>query len=711
MEYSVAFVGNPNVGKTSLYNRITKSFEHVGNWHGVTVSKVSKTVKIEGKTVTFADLPGLYSFTIYSPEEGISRDSVYFGNNDLNICVCDANNLARNMYLALQLIEIGAPAVLAVNMSDELKKTGKTIDIPLLSQRLGIPVVEVSAKRKSGADALVEQVNKFLNGKYEKKQADCEYLSALPVHLLANTIAANSKNSGLPSLFAAVKVLENDSFIIDKLKLNEKQKKLFSGVEDSQALIAKLRFEYIDKVLDGVITYTKNPDKPRAQSGEGIIDKIVLNKYFAFPIFLLIMGVIFFITFGLVGNWLSYLMELGIDKLIYSPLHNFLIKVECPVWITELLCEGIIMGVGGILTFLPQIVLLFFFLALLEDSGYLSRVAFMTDGMFRKIGLSGRSSFTMLMGFGCSATAVLTSRGLEDENMRKKTILLTPFYSCSARLPVYSVIAAAYFTGGQAMIIFGMYILGIIVSLLLAFILEKCVKSLKSGKQSFIMEMPPYRLPTFERVWQLILNNVKVFIIRVGTVIFALNVIVWVLSNFSFIHGFVPGTSYKSIFEVIGGFLAPVFRPLGFGNWKAVTSLLSGIVAKEIVISSIESLGGVSSIFSGDYASAAALAFMTFTLLYVPCVATLVAIKKETGWKWMLLSLILQLSVAYVFALAVYWAARLFAYNFGLALGLIIIIPVALIVVYAIYRMIKNRRSCPYGCSSCDSCDKNAKKK
>ena len=413
------------------------------------------------------------------------------------------------------------------------------------------------------------------------------------------------------------------------------------------------------------------------------------------------MAAVFVFTFGFAGKYLSELFELFIEKCIYNPVVRGLSSVNCPNWVSGILCDGIILGVGGILVFLPQIVLLFFFLALLEDSGYISRVAFMTDGFFRKIGLSGRSVFTMLMGFGCSATAVLTARGLEDEKMRKKTVLLTPFMSCSARLPVYAVIASAFFAKGQPFIIFGMYILGAAVAILLAVLFEKCIKGLKSGKLSFIMEMPPYRFPTLERIWQIIWNNVKVFLVRVGTVVFALNVIVYVLSNFSFTHGYVVGTEYKSIFEYVGTFFAPLFSPLGFGNWRAVTSLLSGLVAKEVVISSIESLGGISQIFAGQYASLSALSFMVFTLLYVPCVATLAAIRKEAGGKWMLFSLVLQLSTAYIVSLLFYWVGRLILLNKGLGIGLAVLVPIAIFCVFALISAIKKKSLCGGGCAYC----------
>ena len=717
-EYKIELAGNPNVGKTSLYNRLTSSFEHVGNWHGVTVERVEKKISFEGDEIVLADLPGLYSLTVYSPEEGISRDSVLHDKTDLIINVCEVNNLSRNLYLTLQLLELKKPVLLAVNMVDELKKRGKKLDADLLGSRLQIPVVAVSAKYKADAKMLMEQSSAYIkSGK--KSGIDLKYLNKLPIGEFKSIIADNAEKAGLDPEYAAVKIMENDEFVAGQLNLSDRQRHALAEYGDLQSAVAEARFGFIDEILSGVITddvsENAKKNKPKREKVEkprvgNAIDKIVLNKYAAIPIFLLIMAAVFIVTFGLLGKFLSDLLGLFIEKCIYAPVSGSLAKVGCPLWITGILCDGIILGVGGILAFLPQIVLLFFFLALLEDSGYISRVAFMTDGFFRKIGLSGRSVFTMLMGFGCSATAVLTARGLEDEKMRKKTVLLTPFMSCSARLPVYSVIASAFFAKGQPFIIFGMYILGAAVAILLAVIFEKCFRNLKSGKLSFIMEMPPYRFPTFERIWQIIWNNVKIFLVRVGTVVFALNVIVYVLSNFSFTHGYVVGTDYKSIFEYIGEFFAPLFRPLGFGNWRAVTSLLSGLVAKEVVISSIESLGGVSEIFAGQYASLSALSFMVFTLLYVPCIATLAAIRKEAGGKWMLFSLCLQLSTAYVVSLLFYWTGRLIMLNKGLGIGLSVLIPILVFCVCVLVSAVKKKSLCGYKCAGCTHNCKKATK-
>ena len=700
MALKVALTGNPNVGKTSLYNRVTRSFEHVGNWHGVTVGSIEKTVTYEGREVTVTDLPGMYSLSVYSFEESIARDRVISGYDDVVVNICEVNNLVRNMYLTLQLVELGAPIVVVVNMMDELKKQGKILDSSRIERELGVRVIPMSAKFKTDSEKFMSEVCKFASS--EKSKPALPYLSKLPLSKIESIISENLSRSGLKKDWACLKVLEKDEFVIEKLALSRNQKEELSKVGDYSGRIAQLRYEYIDYLTDGAITFGLDAsEKSRNENGLCSIDRLVLNKYVALPLFLFFMAAIFVVTFGFVGKWLSDLFELFISVCIGNPFTSWLSRVGAPKWVIAFIGDGIINGVGGILVFLPQVVLLFFFLALLEDSGYISRVAFMTDGLFRKIGLSGRSVFTMLMGFGCSATALLTARGLEDDNTRKKTVLLTPFMSCSARLPVYSAIAGAFFLVGRPLIVFAMYVLGAVVAIAVAAIMERG-KKFKSGKLSFIMEMPPYRMPTFERVFQIIASNAKVYIIRVGTVIFAFNVIIWLLSYFSFTQGFVADGS-GSLLHTVAGVLAPCFAPLGFGNWRAVTSLLSGLVAKEIVISSIASLGGAEAIFAGEYARAAALSFMTFTLLYTPCIATLGAMKKEIGLKYMVFGLFLQLGVAYIISLVVYWIGVLIIISKPsawivalIAVGFILIVAL----IFGVRRVIKS------GCGICGECNR-----
>ena len=761
MDFTMALTGNPNVGKTSLFNRITHSAEHVGNWHGVTVKDITKSILYDHNRISITDLPGLYSLTVYSKEEEVSRDRILYSNYDAVICICEVNNLSRNLYLALQVLELDKPLIIVINMMDELKKQGRVLNYRKIEQVLKVPIVPMSARYHSDVHLLMDVVGDYVRQK-QKNSVNLRYLEQLPICEYIDIMGAAAEAAGFPPKWAAIKLMEKDAFVTEKLALSTAQADVLKRFGDLQPEVARVRYEFIDEITHGAISknivvehlemhehnehqvpieHCISPsgemnrmegdlnESARAESiqkhkrlhdkrvsdgkkyvhGFSKIDRIVLNKYFALPIFFLVMAAIFYITFGLCGYWLSYLLELGIENGIYQPISTWLTAIRCPDWVTALLCDGVIKGIGGILVFLPQVVLLFFFLALLEDSGYLSRVAFMTDGLFRKIGLSGRSAFTMLMGFGCSATAVLTARGLEDEMTRKKTILLTPFMSCSARLPIYAVIAGAFFSGGAPLVIFSMYALGIVVSIVLAFILEK-IKKFKSGKLSFIMEMPPYRLPTFERMFQIIWNNVKVFLVRIGTTIFALNVMVWLLANFSVTHGFVVGTDYPGILQSIAGFAAPIFAPLGFGNWRAVAALLGGIAAKEVVISSIESFGGTEMVFVGEYAELAALSFLIFTLLYIPCIATMVSVRKEAGIKWMFASLGLTVGVAYIGALVFYWIARLFVFAPGIVVGVLISVLILSAAAILIYRMVKKKNACPYGCENCSASSASCKK-
>ena len=695
-EKTILLVGNPNVGKTSVYNRLTRSGEHVGNWHGVTVEEKFKIIKHQEKALKIFDLPGLYSLTVYSPDEAVSRNRILGEKEYVAVNVCDANNLARNLFLTLQLMEAGANVIIAVNMIDELNAKDMYLDEKLLEKRLGVPVVSISAKKGKSSFSVLDECLRCVS---EKRKYDLPYLKKLPVESIERIIEKNALNVGIEPRYAAIKILENDSYISEKLALTKAQQDRIHSLGDLQASLAKARYEYIDEMLTGTITLRKTgKSRHFLKNITAFTDKIVLNRFFALPVFFAIVLAVFFITFGLIGPRVSALIDRFISVYIRYPINTWLKSLSAPGWIIGLICDGIISGMGGIMVFLPQILLLFFFLAVMEDSGYISRVAFMTDGMFEKIGLSGKSAFTLLMGFGCSATAVLTSRGLEDEKMRKKTAILTPFMSCSARLPVYSTIASAYFARGNFLVVFGLYVLGVIVALGLAVIMEHCTKRLKSGKPSFIMEMPPYRFPTAERIVQILWVNLKTFLFKVGTTIFALSVIMWILSNFSLSGGY--GSDSDSIMMTTGKILAFAFKPLGFGSWKAVTALFGGVVAKEAVISTIESLGGVSALFSGEYAAADALSFMVFTLLYVPCIATVAALIREVGVKWATFGVILQLVTAYIVTLIVRCVMILFLTNAGLAVGLCVVMLASIASLIMILSE-RNKNGCRAICAFC----------
>lgn len=711
MNCELLLAGNPNVGKTSVFNRLTHSAEHVGNWHGVTVSEKTKTVNYKDKALRITDLPGLYSLTAYSPEEALSVDRI-MENDSLIVNVCEVNNLSRNLYLTLQLLEAGKRVLLAVNMVDELTAKGLAIDCVKLSARLGVPVVATSAKYGKSAFEILSAADKcLLSG--TRPACRLNYLEKLPLKNIEKTIGNAAVAAGISAKWAAIKIAEKDEAVIKRLNLSAADIRAIDRAGDIHADLVKARYDFIDALLDGIIRPACNDSaagKKKRGGGKkhgffsAAADRIALNRYLALPVFLLVMLAIFIVTFGLIGKKLSDLLSAGFDMFIYVPATAALSSAGAPEWITGLIGDGIIKGLSGILVFLPQILLLFFFLALLEDSGYIARVAFMTDGMFGKIGLSGKSAFTLLMGFGCSATAVLTSRGLEDEKMRKKTAIITPFMSCSARMPVYMTICSAFFAGGNWLIIFFLYLSGAVVALFLAAVFQKCIPSMKSGKPTFIMEMPPYRFPTAERVVQILWNNAKVFIIKVGTTIFALNVIVWMLSNFSFTDGY-GGTS-DSIMKTFSKFIAVIFQPLGFGSWEAVTALLSGLVAKEAVVSSIESMGGAAALFAGATANIDALAFMVYTLLYVPCIATVAALFREVGVKWTILGISLQLSIAYAAAFIVRWIGLLIINKPAAAAAFAII---ALLTGVSAVLIIKSGNKC---CNSavCGDCGKLCKK-
>ncbi|GHV00850.1 ferrous iron transporter B [Clostridia bacterium] len=662
-------VGNPNVGKTTLYNRLTKSFEHIGNWHGVTVKAARAKFRYNGEELTLTDLPGLYSLNAAAPEEEVSRDAILKRDGAI-VCVCEVNNLARNLYLFLQLKERGIPAVLAINMTDELRLQKRTIDYGYLARELETTVVPISAKYGRNlnelADACISQRTRNNVQVKGSGQSEDKIVGAV-CHSSVSEESPSTKGKNRNCALCIVNCALNKDKTAERFRRYD--------ISDKNN-IEKNRYDYIDRVIARAV---------RSESvlphGYSRLDKILLNKYLALPLFLGILAVVFYWTFGLIGKYMTAGMKLLID-LLGGGLDGLLNRWNAPAWLAALVSDGIVGGAGTVFTFLPQITLLFLFLAFLEDTGYLARVAFMTDGLFRKAGLSGRSAFTLLMGFGCTTTAVLTARGLESEAQRKKTVLLTPFMSCSARLPVYSVVAAAFFVD-QWLLIFGLYALGAAVALALSLLLEK-VPALKSPEPAFIMEMPPYRLPTAGRVGRIIWKNVRLFLSRVATVVFGLSVIVWILSNFSFAFRFVPeNLNAKSMTEWVGMWLAWLFKPLGFGSWQAATALLSGFVAKETVVSTLESLsgsGGLAAVFGGNKLSA--LSFCAFVLLYAPCVSAAGAIKQELGRKWMWFSVGLSTGVAYSVSFVVYWIGKLVAVGawFSLIAVACVIIGVALFV-------------------------------
>ncbi len=678
----ILLIGNPNTGKTTLFNNLTKSNEHIGNWHGVTVEEKRKKFNAGGEDFELVDLPGIYSLTALSFEEQVAVDYILNGSDKLMINICDLNNLQRNLYLTLGLLELGANILLAINTMGS-KKPFNEVDVYKLKEELGVEVFLFNASSKKDIAELKLLIKKMsdkpkkgIMPSYINKLENCQEFK-----LIKNSLNVKEKDR---LNFYTIKILENDQKIIEKCGFNNKKRKLNA---DFIQKIAKIRYEYISCISEKAIKKIQ-----KRAYGESKIDKIILNRFLSIPIFLGIMALIFYLTFFSVGAFFSSILSDFIQNVIGANLVNFIAGVCDIPWVIGLFENGIVAGLGSILSFLPQVVLLFFFLSSLEDSGYLARLAFSFEDIFKKLGLSGKSVYTLLMGFGCSATAALTARNMEDKNSKIKTAMLTPYMSCSAKLPIYAVLGGAFFGASNIFIVFSLYLLGVVVAIILSMILEKT--ALKSKNQSFILEFPPYRIPSFKRVLNIIGDNLKQFIIRIGSVIFAMNIIVWLLGSFSFSFTYVPDTGGVSMLESIGKFLAPIFIPLGFGNWGATSALIAGLVAKEVIVSSIAIFNGIdvnagsmteqvqSSILSPNsavyFTPASALSYMVFCLIYMPCIATMSVLNKEIGTKWTVISIIIELVIAYLLSLVVYNLYNFinifgFGYFAILLIGLIII--------------------------------------
>ncbi len=666
----IALCGNPNVGKTTIFNRLTRSDAPVGNWHGVTIDAREK--KISGTSDVLIDLPGAYSLTARSKEETVTRDGILFGGYDAVVYVAEVNNLRRNLYLLTQIMETGARVVLVVNMMDEAR--GK-VDLDEISRRLGIPVIGASNRAENPKAAVLAAVVKA-------RPSAVTYATDKIVSGTAMTVKSAAARVGISTTFAALKVLEGDGYIAEKLGLDTADAKLYKCGSACNACAAcelgalrdepaRLRYAYIDRVLDGTV------EKVDAFKRTRKIDKIVLGRA-ALPIFLLVMALVFVITFE-VARPLSELLSRGIE-LLKTPVSN----ANLPDWAKSLLCDGVIGGAGAVLAFLPQVVLLFLMTALLQDSGYMSRVAYVTDGFFKRFGLSGRAAFSMLLGLGCSATAVLSTRGIADKGARRRAVFAVPFVPCSARLAVFTAISA--YLGLNGLAVAAMYVLGFCAALAVLFILRAVRPT--DGEEALLMEMPPYRIPSFKRTVKAVFGSVLSFVTRVGSVVLGVGIITWVLSSFSLATGFTGGGE-TSIMSTFAGFIAPVFKPLGFGDWRAVAALLSGIAAKETLISVIASLGGMDAIFASK---AAAVSFMIFSCLYVPCVATVAAIAKENGFRAAALSVAVHTVAAYIAALVYYASAKGFAVNKGMTVTVIACTITVVVVTAVVIKIIAHRR-------------------
>ena len=658
-ELTFALVGNQNCGKTTLFNQLTGSNQHIGNFPGVTVDRKDGPIRGQ-KNTRVTDLPGIYSMSPYSSEEIVSRNFVLDEHPRAIINIVDATNIERNLYLTMQLLEMDIPVVLALNMMDEVTGNGGSIDVNHMEQMLGVPVVPISAAKNEGVDELVRHALHI--AKYQEKPGRQDFCDENDfggavhrcIHAICHLIEDHAKNAQIPVRFAASKMIEGDDLIMERLRLDKNEKEAIEhliiqmekerGI-DRSAAIADMRFNFIEKVCEQTVVKPRE-SKERVRSQK--IDRILTGKYTAIPCFFGIMLLVFYLTFNVIGAGLQSLLEMGITQLT-NLTEQAMISANVNSVLRGLVIDGIFAGVGSVLSFLPIIVTLFFFLSLMEDSGYIARVAFVMDKLLRRIGLSGRSIVPMLIGFGCTVPALMSTRTLPSERDRKMTILLTPFMSCSAKLPIYSFLVSAFFPGHGAWIMMGLYLLGIVVGILVALMYRKTL--FKGDAVPFVMELPNYRFPGAKNVLQLLWEKSKDFIQRAFTVIFLATICIWFLRSFDVHFNLIQG-SKDSILAMIAGIFVPLFKPLGLGDWRICVALISGFMAKESVVSTLEIL------FSGSIQQLmtplAAMCLLVFSLLYTPCIAAITSIRRELGYKWAWGVVIWQCVLAWIAAFIVH---------------------------------------------------------
>ena len=658
-----ALAGNQNCGKTTLFNQLTGSNQHVGNFPGVTVEQKSGVVK-GYKDCTVVDLPGIYSIRPYTIEEIVTRDFLINEKPDGIINIVDATNIERSLYLTLQLSELKIPMVLALNMMDEVRNNGGTINITELSERLGVPVVPISAAKNDGVEELIETAVNTAKKRIPPGKIDyCSGAVHRCIHAVCHIIEDHADKAGLGRRFCATKLIEADPAIKEKLELNENELEMIehSVTEmeteigmDRNAAIADMRYTFIENVCDHAVVKCRE-SKEHIRSVK--IDSVLTNRYLAIPMFILIMMAVFWLTFGVIGKFLSDLLTSGIAGVTAAADNALTVYGLNPV-IHSLIIDGIFAGVGSVLSFLPTIVTLFFFLSMLEDSGYMARVAFVMDSLLRKIGLSGRSFVPLIIGFGCSVPAIMATRTLSSERDRKMTIFLTPFMSCSAKLPIYSVFAMAFFPNHSALVMVCLYFFGMICGIIYGIILNKT--RFKGNPVPFVMELPNYRLPSPKSVVLLMWDKAKDFLTKAFTVIFTASVIIWFLQSFDSRLNVVTDSS-QSLLAALGKIIAPIFAPLGFNDWRISTALITGFTAKEAVVSTLSVLSGAGSsdllpaILQGMFTPMTAVSFLVFSLLYTPCVAAVAAVRREMNSSFAALSFVLiQCAAAWVAAFAVY---------------------------------------------------------
>ncbi len=656
-----ALAGNQNCGKTTLFNQLTGSSQHVGNFPGVTVDRKDGTIRGKENTLV-TDLPGIYSMSPYSSEEIVTRNFVLNEHPKGIINIVDATNIERNLYLTMQLMELDIPMVLALNMMDEVRENGGSILVNQMEEMLGIPVVPISAAKNEGIDELVAHALHV--AKYQERPREIDYCDANEdggavhrcLHGIMHLIEDHAKAAQIPVRFAAAKLAEGDTLILEALKLDQNEKEMLEHIVkqmeterglDRAAAIAHMRFDFIENVCDETVV------KPR-ESKEHLrsvkIDKILTGKYTAIPCFIGIMGLVFFLTFGVIGAFLQNILEVSIDAL-GGLVDQWMGAANVNSVLRSLVMDGIFTGVGSVLSFLPIIVTLFFFLSMLEDSGYMARVAFVMDKLLRKIGLSGRSIVPMLVGFGCTVPGVMASRTLPSERDRKMTILLTPFMSCSAKLPIYAFFAAAFFPKHGTLVMIALYFGGILMGILMALVFRGTL--FKGNAVPFVMELPNYRMPGAKNVGHLLWDKAKDFLQRAFTVIFMATLVIWFLQTFDG-HLNIVSDSQESILATVASVIAPVFAPMGFGDWRISTALITGFMAKESVVSTLSVLFGQTAALLGCITPVSAASLLVFCLLYTPCVAAIASIKRELGSKWAVGVVIGQCVIAWVAAFVVY---------------------------------------------------------
>ena len=659
-----ALVGNQSCGKTTLFNQLTGSKQHVGNFPGVTVDRKDGVIRGYANTL-ITDLPGIYSMSPYSSEEIVTREFVIREKPKGIINIVDATNIERNLYLTMQLLELGIPMVVALNMMDELRENGGSVLVNEMEEALGVPVVPISAAKGEGIDELIRHAVHV--AKYQERPIETDYCKEdkgihRGIHAVMHLIEDHAKCAEIPVRFAASKVMEGDTKILEQLHMTVNERHILEEIArqteeetglDRAAAVAQMRFDYIEDVcMDNVVKPKESRESIRSRK----IDRFLTGKYTGIPAFIGIMGMVFWLTFNVIGAFLQGVLESGITALTDAAA-GAMEAAHVNSVIQSLVVDGIFNGVGGVLSFLPIIVTLFFFLSLLEDSGYMARVAFIMDKLLRKLGLSGRSIVPMLIGFGCTVPGVMASRTLPSERDRKMTILLTPFMSCTAKLPIYAFFTAAFFPKHGALVMIGLYVLGIVMGIFMALIFKKT--AFKGEAVPFVMELPNYRMPGAKNVLHLLWDKAKDFLQRAFTVIFIATIVIWFLQNFDLSLNMVVD-SQNSILAMVAGKLAPVFAPAGFGDWRITTALISGFMAKESVVSSLTVLFGSTAALQSSLSTVGALSLLVFCLLYTPCVAAIASVKRELGGKWAVMMAVGQCVIAWIASVVIYHIGILF---------------------------------------------------